>query len=405
MTRSCHCLNCITPPHILKKLLENRDRDVRESALNSLLMTARLRGERAVRAATFAAPSGASRRTVFDCQNGTSLPVAVVARTEDGPASADESVNLAFNGLGATRQFYKDVFDRNSIDGRGMRLDGYVHFANRFNNAFWNGQEMVFGDGDGVVFTDFTKSLDVIAHELAHGVTEFTANLEYHKQPGALNESMSDVFGSLVKQWTLGQTAEQADWLIGPDIFTPGIDADALRSMKEPGKAFDNEFFGKDPQPDHMDRFAMLPDTDEGDWGGVHINSGIPNKAFYLTAMTIGGNAWDAPGHIWHEALLASHETTQFQEFAESTYAKAGQLFGCDEQRAVAEAWREVGIRLAGVPTGGRTRRPGRARETDEGRAAPAEYGDSLTALSKQIESLTVQVKTLSRDVKALKEK
>ena len=196
---------------------------------------------------------------------------------------------------GALVEFYRTVFDRNSIDDRGMRLDGFVHRGVRFNNAFWDGQEMVFGDGDGVIFTDFTKSLDVIAHELTHGVTEFTANLDYHNQSGALNESMSDVFGSLVKQWSLDQTADVADWLIGAEVFTPGVQADALRSMKAPGTAYDNEVLGKDPQPDHMDRFVVLPDTDEGDNGGVHINSGIPNKAFQLTAVGIGGFAWEAP--------------------------------------------------------------------------------------------------------------
>ncbi len=123
-------------------------------------------------------------------------------------------------------------------------------------------------------------------------------------------------------------------------MFTPQIKADALRSMKEPGKAFDNNLLGKDPQPDHMDKFVNSPDTDEGDWGGVHINSGIPNKAFFLAAVGIGGFAWEAPGHIWYSSLLASHESTDFKEFADTTYTKAGQLYGIasKEQRAVAEA-------------------------------------------------------------------
>src|SRR5262249_27643424 len=161
-------------------------------------------------------------------------------RTEDGGASADETVNRAFDGFGTTRDFYKAVFDRNSIDDHGMRLDGYVHRGVKYNNAFWDGQEMVFGDGDGAGFTDFTRSLDVIAHELTHGVTEKTAGLIYHNQQGALNESISDVFGSLVKQWSLEQPAETADWLIGAEVFTPGIAGDALRSMKAPGTAYNN---------------------------------------------------------------------------------------------------------------------------------------------------------------------
>src|SRR5262249_39806011 len=156
---------------------------------------------------------------------------------------------------------------------------------------------------------------------------EFTAGLEYHKQSGALNESVSDVFGSLVKQWSLGQDAATADWLIGPEIFTPGTAGDALRSMKAPGEAYDSPIFGKDPQPGHMDGFRVLPDTRAGDNGGVHINSGIPNHAFYLAATAIGGNAWDAAGHIWYETLTKNcGPQAEFQDFADATVGVAGRL-------------------------------------------------------------------------------
>src|SRR5215813_1757073 len=269
MSRTCYCLNCITPPHILHKLLESSDKDIRQAALNTLVTTARLRGERATMASFAAAAPANGRRTVFDCQRSTQLSSAIVARTEDGSPATDDSANRAFEGFGATRQFYKEVLDRNSIDDRGMRLDGYVHRGVAFNNAFWDGREMVFGDGDGRLFTDFTKSLDVIGHELTHGVTENTAGLVYHKQPGALNESMSDVFGCLVKQWILQEDAASADWLIGAEVFTPGLEGDALRSMKAPGTAYDNDVIGKDPQPDHMENYQHLPDTRSGDNGGV----------------------------------------------------------------------------------------------------------------------------------------
>jgi Zn-dependent metalloprotease len=342
-------ISCITPPYILTRLLDSDNVDIRQAALSTLLTTAQLRGERNVRgliAGALATPAD-GRRSIFDCDHSTFLPFATLVRSEDDTPLADASVNQAFDGFGVTRAFYGEVFQRNSIDDRGMRLLGYVHRGIQYNNAFWDGQQMVFGDGDGQVFTDFTGSTDVIAHELTHGVTEHTANLEYHFQSGALNESMSDAFGSMAKQWSLQQTAEQADWLIGPEIFTPHIDADALRSMKAPGTAFDNKLFGKDPQPDHMDRFADLPDTEDGDNGGVHVNSGIPNKAFYLTAAGIGGNSWDAPGHIWYESLKASTPTTQFQDFAETTFYKADQLYGAREQQAVKEAWAKVGIRVS----------------------------------------------------------
>lgn len=397
-TAKHRCLNCIMPPHILEKLLESRDSAIRRAALETLLSTARLRGERSLvnTMGVFSAP-GAGRRTVFDCQHGTVLSRAVVRRTEDGPEAADDSVNRAFDGLGKTRDFYKDVLDRDSIDDRGMRLDGYVHRGVDYNNAFWDGREMVFGDGDGEIFTDFTGSLDVIAHELTHGVTENASGLEYHNESGALNESVSDVFGSLVKQWSLNQTADEADWLIGAEIFTPAIDADALRSLKAPGTAYDNPSLGKDPQPDHMRKFVHLPDTEAGDFGGVHINSGIPNKAFYLAAINIGGRAWESPGHIWYESLKASSPNTQFQDFANTTVMQARTLYGTPAEQAVADAWNQVGIRVAVSSTVPSTNGHARTRA-----GAPRE-DDALVALKKQVDALTIQMKTLTKEIAATK--
>ncbi|WP_055525829.1 M4 family metallopeptidase [Streptomyces graminilatus] len=403
-------VNCIIPPHLLDKLLDSEHTGVRKAALDTMLTTARLRGERGLRASFVgAASAGNGRRTVFDCQQGRLLPTATLAQSEDGAASTDESVRRAFDGLGTTRDFYRTVLQRNSVDDRGMRLDGYVHFDVKFNNAFWDGRQMVFGDGDGTLFTDFTRSLDVIAHELTHAVTEFTAGLAYHGQSGALNESMSDVFGSVVKQWSLNQSAEVADWLIGAEVFTPEIDADALRSMKAPGHAYDNELFGKDPQPDHMSHFAHLPDNERGDFGGVHINSGIPNKAFYLTATNIGGSSWGAPALIWYESLKASSIDTQFQGFADTTHQKAEELYGAgsNEQLAVLAAWQEVGIQVSGVPAGvardlgraGRNGAPGRTAGQDTGGAA---RDDGLTALNRQIDALASQVASLSKAMTAM---
>jgi Zn-dependent metalloprotease len=402
MTGPCRCLNCITPPHMLRKLLESDNKQIREAALHTLLATTKLRGERKVRASfAGAVATGNGRRTIFDCQHGVDLSSAVMMRSEDGPTSSDDAANRAFDGFGATREFYKEVFGRNSIDGRGMRLDGYVHRGVNFNNAFWDGQQMVFGDGDGEMFTDFTKSLDVIAHELTHGVTEFTAGLTYHNQSGALNESISDVFGSLVKQWSLKQTADEADWLIGAEIFTPKIPGDALRSMKDPGNAYDNDILGKDPQPDNMSKYVNLPDTEPDDNGGVHINSGIPNKAFYLVAKDIGGFAWEAAGHIWYESLKASTTTTEFQDFADTTYHKADQLYGAGsmQQQAVLAAWRDVGIRISGTPA----LAAGRGRWMPASAAARGREEDSLLALKKQLATLSEQAIALSKDVAALK--
>ena len=173
------------PPHLLRKLLESKDKDIRDSALNNLLVSATIRGERNVRPLGVNLTPTAGRRTVYDCRESTDTTSATVARTEDGPPSSDSSANRAFDGLGTTRKFYKEVFNRNSIDDEGLRLDAFVHFDRELNNAFWDGSKMLFGDGDGRVFTDLTKSLDVIGHELAHGVTQYTAGLEYRAQPGA----------------------------------------------------------------------------------------------------------------------------------------------------------------------------------------------------------------------------
>ncbi|WP_318216553.1 M4 family metallopeptidase [Streptomyces sp. SCL15-6] len=384
-------VNCAIPPYILEDLLESDDGEVRQAALNTLLTTARLRGERTVLAAfPGAATPGNGRRTVFDCRNGTDLALAVLARSEDGQPSSDSAANRAFDALGRTRDFFQRVFARNSIDGQGMRLDGYIHYDEKYNNAFWDGREMCFGDGDGIIFSDLTSSISVIAHELAHGVTEHTAGLAYRDQSGALNESISDVFGTLVEQWMLNQTAEQADWLIGREVFTPKVQKDALRSMKAPGHAW-----ARDPQPDHMSKYIHM----SGDNGGVHYNSGIPNKAFYLTATAIGGHAWEAPGMIWYESLKASNSDTRFQEFADTTYRKAGDLYGAGsaQQQAVLGTWQQVGITITGVPAGIAEEQ---GRTVDE--SSDVGRQDSVAAVARQVQTLMGQVQELSNDVAML---
>ncbi len=234
-----------------------------------------------------------------------------------------------------------------SPDDEGVELDATVHYDVKYNNAFWNGERMVFGDGDGEFFNRFTISLDVIGHELTHGVTEDEAKLVYLYQPGALNESISDVFGSLVKQFKLQQTADQADWLIGAGLFTEKVQGVALRSMKAPGTAFDDRMLGKDPQPAHMKDFVHTSE----DSGGVHINSGIPNYAFYLVATHLGGHAWEKAGRIWYETVRDPRlrTTASFRAFALLTVANADRLYGhgSPERQAVGDAWNEVGINVS----------------------------------------------------------
>jgi Zn-dependent metalloprotease len=387
-------LACIVPPHILEKILESGDRRLREAALRTLLTSTQIRAQRRVLALVPGGTSaGEKRRTIFDAKHGEPEPPrGVLVRGEGDKASKDATVNEAYDGLGQTYDFYRQIFGRNSLDGQGMRLDAVVHYGDEFNNAFWDGQRMVFGDGDNNLFTSFTRSLDVIAHELTHGVTEFTAALEYHKQQGALNESMSDVFGSLVKQWALKQSAAAADWLVGAEIFTPGMKGDALRSLKAPGEAYSNAIFGQDPQPRHMDDFKVMPDTRAGDWGGVHINSGIPNHAFYVMSLALGGNAWEAPGQIWYETLTKNcGPQAQFQDFADATSGVASRLFGASsrEQRAVSDARGAVGIRVKGI---------GSVAPDPSLPSAGARYSEdkSLAALHKLLDELTATVNELA---------
>jgi Zn-dependent metalloprotease len=347
---------CILPPHILEALARSGNSEEREWALRMLAADSTARSQRATHAARLTAAPAVppsltphKQRQIYTAGNGSSLPGTLV-RSEGQAPTGDAAADEAYTGLGATFDLYWNIFQRNSIDNAGMNMLGTVHYLQGYDDAFWNGAQMVFGDGDGTYFNRFTIAIDVMGHELTHGVTAHQANLAYHDQPGALNESISDVFGSLVKQYSHSpqQTAAQADWLIGAGLFTPAVHGVALRSMKAPGTAYDDPHLGKDPQPAHMSHYV----TTTSDNGGVHINSGIPNHAFYLLAVALGGYAWEKAGMIWYATLcdprLAS--TAQFQDFANLTADNAGRLFGDVEQQAVINAWEEVGIIVTVAP-------------------------------------------------------
>ncbi|MDP9692635.1 UNVERIFIED_ORG: Zn-dependent metalloprotease [Arthrobacter globiformis] len=342
----------IVPPYILRRLAAQRSprfSAVARAAKEALLHVGAVH---AGRAAAPSAPAGIRQlepapvnRSVFDAKSGESLPGQVV-RKEGDAATGDPAVDEAYDGLGHTHILYADAFGRNSIDGLGMPLNATVHFGRMYDNAFWDGQQMVFGDGDGEVFERFTRSLSVIGHELAHGVTQFSAGLAYRNQAGAINESVSDVFGALVEQYFRKQTTAEASWLIGEGLFTQQVEGSALRSMKAPGTAYDDDVLGKDPQPDSMDSYVRT----RADNGGVHINSGIPNRAFCVVAQTLGGNAWEAPGQIWYETLTGGslRPTSTFTAFAKATAATAKELFGEEsaEHDAVRGAWETVKVKL-----------------------------------------------------------
>ncbi|MGH3445451.1 MAG: M4 family metallopeptidase, partial [Nocardioidaceae bacterium] len=264
------------------------------------------------------------------------------------PVAGDAEVDEAYVGVADTLAMYAEVYGRTSYDDKGAAVTATVHYEQGYDNAFWNGTQLVFGDGDGTSFQRFTRPIDVIGHEFTHAVTQFTAGLTYADQSGALNESVSDVFGSCLKQRVLGQSAAQADWLIGEGIFTPSVQGVALRSMKAPGTAYDDPTLGKDPQVASMADYVHT----KSDNGGVHTNSGIPNHAFYLAATGIGGDSWDGAGKVWYAALTSGiGADTDFAGFAQAT-VKAAQAVSADVAAAVTSAWQQVGV-LKGGGTGG----------------------------------------------------
>jgi Zn-dependent metalloprotease len=341
-------LHCLIPPYILEALSRSEDPAVRKRAIDAIEASATARAVRATlstmpRMAAIPSPAGEKHRLVYDVKgrNFNALPGKLV-RSEGQGATKDPAVNEAYDHSGATYDFYREVFNRNSLDDRGMSLISSVHLLRGFNNAFWNGEQMVYGDGDGRQFIRFTKSLDVVGHELSHGVVAHTCNLAYEGESGALNEHFADAFGVMVKQWKLDQTAAQADWLIGAGIMGPATTAKSLRTFKA-GRAYANDpVLGTDPQPKRLkDKYTGPEDN-----GGVHINSGIPNHAFYLTARKIGGRSWLKAGRVWYRALLSLNATSGFEDMVETTATAAATEFGrgSKEHKAVASAWKEVGF-------------------------------------------------------------
>ncbi|MCF6376305.1 M4 family metallopeptidase [Nocardioides KLBMP 9356] len=323
--------------------LAERVDGAKRAALDEALRTRR--GVEARTAARVAVTDGPAW-TVHDAGSTTTLPGEAVRSAGDAEAG-DVAVDEAATGIEATLAMFAEVLARSSYDDEGAPVSLTVHYGSRYNNAFWDGAQLVFGDGDGKVFERFTKPVDVLAHEFSHGVVEHTAGLVYLGQSGALNESVADVFASCLKQRLLGQDAADGDWLIGEGIFTSSVRARALRDMAAPGTAYDDPQLGADPQVGHMDDYVETTD----DNGGVHLNSGIPNKAFQLAAVAVGGTAIEGAGRIWYDALVGGSvpEDADFATFAAATIAAAG-----THADAVREAWAQVGVEpLAGSPASG----------------------------------------------------
>ncbi|SFD54247.1 M4 family metallopeptidase [Bacillus sp. UNCCL81] len=239
---------------------------------------------------------------------------------------------------GLTFDYYKNVFNRNSYDNKGGALKSSVHYSRNYNNAFWNGTQMVYGDGDGTTFIPLSGGIDVVAHELTHAVTETSSNLTYQNESGALNEAISDIFGTLIEFYN----NKNPDYEIGEDIYTPKIAGDALRSMSNPTKYGDPD--------NYANRYTGTSDN-----GGVHTNSGIINKAAYLIAqggtaygVTVTGIGNDKLAQIFYRAntvyLTAS---STFSQARAACVKAASDLFGTSsaEVTTVNKAFDGVGIK------------------------------------------------------------
>jgi bacillolysin len=269
-------------------------------------------------------------RETYTANNAENLPGRLLMR--EGQVSTDQAAQSAHKNAGTAYNYFRNTFGRDSFDGNGAKIISSVHYQRDLVNAYWNGTQLVFGDGDGIKTRPLSMGLDVVAHELTHAVTQYSADLEYYGQSGALNESFSDIFSAMV---------DRDDWLLGEEVFLPASTRKATRSMADPTLY---------NQPDHMSRFV---ETQE-DNGGVHINSGIPNKICYLISdggthygTTVSGIGRAASEKIFYRALT-SYLTSQsdFSDARNAAVLSAADLFGegSNEQKTVADAFTAAGI-------------------------------------------------------------
>lgn len=306
------------PPYVLETLAETNPH-----ARETLAMDAATRVRRQFRTP----PGDGGARVVIWDSRGTYQTRLTEAGADD-PATEDSRRAAAF-----ARDWIQRSLGRNGYDSRNSSIHVNIHYGTDYQNAFWDGDELVLGDGDGSMFVSFAGSPDVIAHEIAHGLVQHAAGLSYRDQPGALNEHFADVFGSAIEQALTGDSAETADWLVGDEITGPDWRGRALRSMAYPGTAY-----AGDPQPAHMDDLY----TGSADNGGVHINSGIPNRVFHAVAMRVGTQ--DA-ARLWYVVLLNLWPTADFLDFAKvlGRFAKQREM-----SAEVVSALDDVGLNIGG---------------------------------------------------------
>lgn len=301
----------ILPPHMAERLAKQKPH----------LFTKSLRHDAGLRQAreTFASSGSPGDIEVFDA-NGS---------WDDTP---DEK---AGEDLPQAARLHAMAAQTASLLGTVDVPDGVVRYGEDYANAFYDGRHLVFGMGDGEVFGDFTLSLDIFAHEFGHRLIDVGPALEYAGEPGALNESIADVMGVCVR------SSQQApgtprNWRIGDTLFLDGTSA--LRNMLAPGTAYANHLLGRDPQVGHMSAYVHT----YKDNGGVHLNSGIPNRAFAVFVESSGLVMHEIPLAIWLKTLALSGPLTNFFYFAQASVKVADEVGG--HGAVLKAAWNEVGV-------------------------------------------------------------
>lgn len=350
MRQTYGCVCFAVPKNLLAQLADDDgDREQRELLRSHIDHSSKLRAQRAVQSQDRPEAKLGKKllaRQVYDAGGRTFLPGKLL-RDEDDPPTRDNDADQAYENIGIAMQFFKTVLGRDSVDGQGMRVDTSVHYGYRFTNAMWTGEQMIVGDGDGRHIKGLANSLGIIAHEFAHGVSQHIVRgglgvVKVTGQPptlkgeaGALNESFSDVFASMVKQWHAGQDVTQADWLLGEDILAPGS-GKAIRSLKDPGN---NRLTWRND--DQIKDYGRYKPTDD-----AHKASGIPNHAFYLAATRLGGKSWETLARIWLKGFDRLRVRGTFLDAAHYTMDVAATLHGKGSapHDAVKAAWKKVNV-------------------------------------------------------------
>ena len=355
MNARYRCVCFALPKKLMQHLADSAEGEHRELLQAQVHHCAKLRGSRhasaqpMAKSAAKAKPTAAAKplqRSVFSAGGQTFLPGKLL-RDEDDPPTRDALADQSYDSIWSAPRVVKTVFGRDSIDGRGMRVDTSVHYGFRFANAMWTGEQMIIGDGDGQNVRDLAGSLGIIAHEFAHGISQHLvkgglgvvqvpgAPPTLKGEAGALNESFSDVMASMVKQWHAGQCVHSADWLLGEDILAPHV-GKAIRSLKDPGNT--KLTWKQDDQIKDYRRFKPTHDA--------HTASGIANHAFYQAATQLGGHSWETLGAVWYRGFDKLRARATFLDAAYATVGVAASLHGQGSatHKAVKAGWKQVNV-------------------------------------------------------------